>query len=189
MNDENDSGGFTVAGVTVNNFCEFFGLPKVKDVHNPPADIKAMMRNLTAEHLGLYYKHYKWDVVRCDELPPGVDLMICDIAVLQGPGKAGQFLRECLGGFPPGDSVTEDMTQAAQDYPDWDQLVSNLASLRRAHFLGIVQSKPSQKKWLKGWLNRNARVEAQCLELAPNEHERVAGAWTTITDVARAEAA
>lgn len=32
MNDENDSGGFTVAGVTVNNFCEFFGLPDRKSV-------------------------------------------------------------------------------------------------------------------------------------------------------------
>lgn len=184
MNDAADSGGFTIAGMTVGNYCEYYGLPKVADPHNPPEEIKASMRRMTEEHLGPYYKAHKWDDIRGDELPPGVDLAVADVCVLHGPGKGRQFFRRALGlGESMGKLSDDDIRAAWADTVNWDVLIEAIAAARRDHYERIIAAYPAKSKWRKGWFNRTARVTAECCALAPDR----GGDVGLLTDHGRAD--
>ena len=43
---------------------------------------------------------------------------------------------------------------AINNYKNQEQLFNKLWAKRKAHFEGIVSANPSQKVFLKGWLNR-----------------------------------
>lgn len=169
MNDPDDTGGFTVAGMTVRNFTSYYRLPNVSDVHNPPETIKQQMRALTEEHLGPYYKREKWDTCRCDELPPGIDFSVADVSTLHGFGRARQFYRRSLA---LGDSMKplldSEIDRVWKDDVDWDLVIHSIGQQRLNHYHNIVKNKPSQRKWLKGWTNRTQRITAQCCSMAPD---------------------
>lgn len=79
INDPSDPGGETNFGISKRAY--------------PDEDIK----NLTKDKVGaIYHKDY-WDKCRCSELPPGVDLVVFDIAVNQGADTAIRLLQLALG--------------------------------------------------------------------------------------------
>lgn len=171
LNDPNDSGGFTIAGVTVQNFTDFFKLPHVADPHNPPEELKAQMRAMTEAHLGPYYKHFKWDDIRGDQLPPGVDLAVADVCTLHGPGKARQFLRRALGLGESMAPLHDDVIHAVwADTVDWDHVIQSIAQSRLDHYLRIIAAHPGKAKFKKGWFNRTHDVTAKCCAMAPDRH-------------------
>jgi hypothetical protein len=107
VNDPEDPGGETKWGIA-------------KTFH-PDLDIK----NLTpAEAARIYYEEY-WEPSWCDMLPAPLSTVMFDTAVLCGPGRAKQFLRESKG-----------------------DVEAFLAARRRHH---VARSKP---KHIKGHLNR-----------------------------------
>lgn len=82
-----DPGGATNRGVTLATLSAWLGRPATK------AEVKA----LTVEAVTPIYRKNYWDVVRGDDLPPGVALMVFDLAVNSGPDRAARFLQEALG--------------------------------------------------------------------------------------------
>ncbi|MBE2218031.1 MAG: peptidoglycan-binding protein [Ignavibacteria bacterium] len=97
----------------------------------PKLDIK----NLTLEAAKEIYRKDYWDKCGCGELPPGIDLVVFDTAVNMGCSRAKGWLEQ-----------TEN--------------VNIYLSLRELKYGAIVDAKPSQKKFLKGWLNRIKKIKS-----------------------------
>lgn len=83
-----DPGGATMKGVTQAVYSAYrlrHGLP-VQSV-----------RNISDDELEAIYRRQYWDVVRGDDLPPGLDYAVFDFAVNSGPSRAAKFLQRILG--------------------------------------------------------------------------------------------
>lgn len=52
------------------------------------------------------------------------------------------------------DGIVGPKTLAAINSQDPKELFTKVYNARAAHFNAIVKNNPSQKKWLKGWMNR-----------------------------------
>lgn len=76
--DAQDSGGLTKWGISQRAY--------------PDLDI----RNLTREAAIQLYKTDYWDKCRCSELPHGLDLLVMDSAVNQGPAAAIRMLQRAV---------------------------------------------------------------------------------------------
>ena len=88
VDDPRDPGGRTNKGITQTTFnawCREQGLPQV-DVYT-----------ITNDEVASIYKYKFWDVVRGDDLPCGLDLVVFDGAVNSGPGQSGKWLQRALG--------------------------------------------------------------------------------------------
>ena len=79
VNDPKDPGGETNFGISKRSY--------------PRLDIG----RLTWADAKVIYKKDFWDAVRGDELPLGVDLVVCDPAIHSGPGFAIKLLQKALG--------------------------------------------------------------------------------------------
>lgn len=76
---------------------------------------------LTKKQAGEIYRADYWDACRCDDLPRGLDLVVFDAAVNQGPGFARRALQKAAGVTV--DGIIGPQTLAAAD-------VSNPAPIR-----------------------------------------------------------
>jgi lysozyme family protein len=75
VNDPHDRGGETHFGISKRRY--------------PMLDIAG----LTLDEARAIYKADYWQPLRCDELPDGIDLLVLDIGVLQGPRAAAKCLQ------------------------------------------------------------------------------------------------
>jgi lysozyme family protein len=55
------------------------------------------IRKLTVEQARDVFRHYFWRLLRCDELPVGLALLVFDAGINQGRGPAIVMLQEALG--------------------------------------------------------------------------------------------
>ncbi len=53
--------------------------------------------NMTIEKAMELYKEHFWDKCKCSALPIGIDLMVFDCAVNQGPGTSVKLMQRALG--------------------------------------------------------------------------------------------
>lgn len=72
-----DPGGATMKGVTLATFRRYV-----------PNATKDKLRNISDEMLARIYREGYWDIVKGDELPPGLDYALFDWAVNSGPRRA-----------------------------------------------------------------------------------------------------
>jgi lysozyme family protein len=93
-----------------------------------------------------------WLPPRCDLLRRQLDLVQFDTAVNMGVGRAVRFLQKSVGCAVDGDfgPATEDAAGAC----DLGTAIVKYCDEREAFYRQIVQRKPSQAKFLKGWMNR-----------------------------------
>jgi lysozyme family protein len=87
-NHPRDPGGATFQGVTQRVYNTYR-----RNKHRPTQDVRAMATFERDE----IYRHGYWDEVKGDALPSGVDLMLFDIAVNMGVGRAAQFAAKTEG--------------------------------------------------------------------------------------------
>ena len=87
VNHPKDPGGMTNLGVTKKTWEGYVG----------HVVSEAEMRALTPAKVEPLYKARYWNMVRCDELPAGVDYCVFDTCVNSGPHKAILFLQDALG--------------------------------------------------------------------------------------------
>ena len=87
VNHKKDPGGHTNKGVTLRTFRFWYGPDRtVQD-----------LKNITTQQVTRIYREGYWEKVRADELPLGLDLLLFDMAVNAGPGRAIKLLQAALG--------------------------------------------------------------------------------------------
>lgn len=140
-NDSVDAGGETKYGISKRAF--------------PKEDIK----NLTIDRAKAIYKQYYWNRCGCDDIKSyAIALQIFDIAINCGVGMAGKLVQRAINETSKvktkEDGVIGSRTIANINVSDVKTLNNNLVAKRIGYYYAIVSAKPTQKKFLRGWLNR-----------------------------------
>lgn len=135
VNDPTDMGGETKFGVAVNA--------------NPDIDIKQMTLQ---DAMMIYYQKY-WLVGSCDKMQYPLSVLHFDGCTNHGVGRAIKFLQQALGIDPQttnvGPRTTELMASA-----NVVEVCNKICDIRSDFYKAIVERKPAQVKFLKGWLRR-----------------------------------
>ena len=153
-----DPGGATKFGITRKTLSRVRGRPATIE------DVRALTR---AEAVAVYRGLY-WDAVRGDELPPGLDLAVFDLAVNSGPVRAVRMLQAVLG--IAADGIIGPVTLKAAWQADPTETIRRLTRARLG-FLGRLATWPV---FGRGWRRRVLAVEQGALRLAssPTPHSR-----------------
>ena len=133
VNDPFDSGGETKYGVSKNN--------------NPDIDVANITR-ADAEMIAYdrYYKKYG-----IDKLPDGIRGEVFQVGWACGPRVAIKQLQSVLN-VPKTGTVDTTTINAAQNYSA--NLRSQYLTVHRNYLINITKQKPSQQRFLRGWMNR-----------------------------------
>lgn len=116
----------------------------------PNQDVFLMQDNERDE---IYWEGYGAKV-RFNELPPGVDLVICDGAINSGPGQSVKWVQRALG--LAADGVLGNVTlQAIIDYPNHDDLIAKIIANREA----FLRALKTFWHFGKGWISRTTQLK------------------------------
>lgn len=111
------------------------------------------------------YEVQFWDRFKLDQEPSDkVALVIFDIAVNHGNGSASSMIQKALVeiGFNIAiDGKVGPKTLAALHSADEDKFIDQILDVRRRFYERLVERKPTQKRFLKGWLNRIANLKKE----------------------------
>ena len=151
--DPEDNGGRTSRGITQREYDAYRASRP-----NLPSDVWQAPQEAIEEIYDISYWQ-PW----CPQLPDGVDYVFFDVSVLHGPGKAAIWLQQALGVKADGHIGVITLARLKSAAPS--EVISAMTELRRAHFNGIVANKPTQRKFLKGWLARAERVGTDALKM------------------------
>lgn len=131
-------------------------------------DFPASVRNLTVPHARAIYERQYWQAAGCDFMPWPLSLAVFDMSVNSGPGASIRYLQRTINSALSTDAVRVDGGFGPQTKAGMDNAINAIGliafcmlflKLRRDFFHAIVKRSPSQKVFLKGWLNRVARLE------------------------------
>jgi lysozyme family protein len=145
-NHPDDPGGPTNYGITQRTLSHFRG----RFVHEEE------LRSLTpADAAPLYEKEY-WRECRCQELPDGVDLLVFDCAVNQGPDRAKRLLQRAV--TVAEDGILGPVTMKATSLQNRIALIDEIASRRAVHYASL------QRDFHLGWYRRLVAIHRHALE-------------------------
>lgn len=150
VNHPADPGGRTNLGVTQRVW---------ESWTNQPAD-EAVMRALTPELVAPLYRERYWNAVRADELPPGVDLAVFDVAVNSGTGRAGKLLQQAVGAAVDGSIGPR--TVALATAADPVVTIDRICDLR----LEFLRALPIWPTFGRGWSRRVEAVRSEAKSFA-----------------------
>lgn len=141
VNHPADPGGCTNRGITIATYRK----------HLNPKGTCADLRRLTWAQAADIYRDSYWAAVSADELPAGLDLLVFDMAVNAGPGRAARLLQRLVG-------VTEDgqigpVTLRAVQARTARELVNGYTEARLTYY----RSRRNFATFGRGW---SARAEA-----------------------------
>jgi uncharacterized protein (TIGR02594 family) len=145
-----DNGGATMRGVTQRVYEEYKGRPVTKDE----------LRNITDAEVRDIFKAGYWDVAKCDDFRPGVDLVVFDAAVNSGPSRSVKWLQMAIGASVDGVVGPETRWKASQIDPL--DVISKAIDIRMA-FLRSLDDWPH---FGRGWTNRVNDVRAEAVKMA-----------------------
>ena len=146
VNDPLDKGGATNMGITLDTW-KHVGYDKNNDKVINAIDIKLLDKRDFKAVLRKY-----WDKWRADEIK---NQSIADILVdwYWGSGKWGIIIPQRLMGLTQ-DGIVGPKTIAAINKADQKKLFETIFAARIKFLNDIVKNNPSQKRFIKGWLNR-----------------------------------
>jgi len=98
-----------------------------------------------------------WDKLHGDELPGGVDYAAFDFGVNAGTGQAAKFIQRAVGVTADGSIGPGTMGAVAKADPV--ALLASFTKQKKDFYNGIVERKPDQAKFLKGWMARVDHVQ------------------------------
>ena len=138
-----DKGGPTMQGITLNTFRKYYGANKTAE------DLK----KITDTQWYHIFKSGYWDKMRGDYiLSQSIANLVVDWAWGSGPVTAARKLQRYLKVAV--DGKIGPMTLAALNSRDKRTTFEDLWKLRKEHYEAIVRANPSQRVFLRGWLNR-----------------------------------
>lgn len=144
VNDPNDNGGATMVGITIGtyrSYCRYKGTktPTVQDLKNVPYKV---WRDIVYT---MYWNKWKADTI----VDQSVANMVVDWMWHSGASTIKKV--QALLGVTADGIVGPKTITALNNAKDINTKIYNA---RKAYFEAIVKRNPSQKKWLKGWMNR-----------------------------------
>jgi len=153
-NDKDDTGGPTMMGVTIGTFTAY---KRKKGLRAPSVqELKDLDYDTWVDILKPLY----WDKWKADQI---ANQSVADLLVdwYWGSGdNAIVFPQKILR--VTADGVVGPKTLAAvNDYTPQSELFDLIFKRREQFYYNIVKSRPSQKKWLNGWLNRLYEIKFQ----------------------------
>jgi lysozyme family protein len=122
------------------------------------------------------YRQNYWNLVRGDELPPGVDLAVFDFGVNSGCARAVKYLQRLVGVTP--DGALGALTLAAVRRHDPEDLVQRLMAERQR----FVRKIPHYWRFGKGWERRLDGVERACLAMLGHSPQAIAESIPALPD-------
>ena len=140
VNDPDDTGGETKFGIAKNA--------------NPGVNIKKLTWQ---QAKAIYYEKY-WIAGHSHKLPPNIAVLHFDGCINHGVARANRFLQLAAGTTPDGKvgpvTISKINTHRQID------VCKKICDLREDFYKQIVLAKPSQKKFLNGWLSRINSIRA-----------------------------
>ncbi len=148
-----DRGGATNFGITQKVLDRWNG-------NHPELAFPAGVKDLTPDQVKAIYRkdYWRWD----DLADPALAIKLFDIGVNCGPGTSAKLLQLAINVLVappiPVDGKIGPMTLAAANAQPPGELMRALCQVQQDYYRSIVEQKPDQAQFLKGWLNRAARV-------------------------------
>lgn len=164
-NHPNDKGGATNYGITRSDLARWLRRSVTVDE----------VKNMTYQTAADIYEAWYWKSINLDKITnQAIAIALFDMGVLRGIGwpiKQAQAI--CIAhGYDLGKSGADNdngpKTQAALNAIDTKEFIEAYEGICEAGFRSIVARNPSQKVFLKGWLNRSKRL----LTLVPKEFQQ-----------------
>ena len=152
VDDPDDGGGITNHGVTVAALCEY---RRVIGGFVPKTDEEAReaIKALSVEEaMEIYRRLYIEKPHFGDIKHPELRALVIDTGVLHGRHRAARWLQGVAG--VKADGWVGDITLGAVNGRLWRPIYLGLLARRYRGFADFVQSKPSQLKFLEGWVVR-----------------------------------
>lgn len=154
VDDPDDPGGRTSRGITQREYDAY------RHAHpGLPEDVWFAPQSAVADIYDMSYWQ-PWG----PRFPGGVDYVFFDVSVLSGPGRAARWLQETLGVSTDGHIGVITLTALQTARPK--DVIAKISDLRVANYNELVADNPKLKKYLKGWLARVDRVQADALAMA-----------------------
>jgi lysozyme family protein len=106
------------------------------------------------------YWHFYWLPVKANEFAYPLALALFDTGVNMGVGTAIKLLQRAINDLLPQpkwvavDGVLGEQTLKAAKTLDPRRLALQLCDRREERYQAIVRANPTQRKFLRGWLNR-----------------------------------
>jgi len=145
--DPADAGGATQMGITARTLAAWRGLPVTAQE----------VRNLSRDEAKEIYRAQYWNLMRCEDLPRGVDLAVFDFGVNAGPGTAVKALQRAIGTMP--DGAVGPFTLRAAQMTDARALIGAICQARLEFYRGLG----GFARFGKGWISRVEDVRRQAL--------------------------
>lgn len=142
-NDPDDRGGPTRYGITQRRY------DQDRDDRQLP---RRSVYYITRPEVDQIYAVYYWRPIWGQRLPPEVSACVMDFGVNSGPNRAIKYLQWILDLAQTGRMDETTIAAALKRNPD--TLAQTYNDRRRAFLRGIVIGRPSQKKFLRGWIRR-----------------------------------
>ena len=141
VDDPVDRGGATNFGVT----------QKTYDAYRIKKRLgKVSVRGITTEEVGSVYHVRYWLKGKCDALPWPASMAHFDSCVNHGPRNAAKLLQRAVGAVPDGKIGPRTLAAVVKT----SGLANTLLWGRVRYYLKIVKVRPSQIRFLRGWLLR-----------------------------------
>jgi type VI secretion system secreted protein VgrG len=163
VNDPDDRGGETNRGITIG------ALSKAKSQGLVPQTVTIKSLTTDLDSVKKIYEVNYYKAGKCDKMPHPLAYAHFDACVHHGLAGAGKLLQKMIVSF--GQKIAVDGAVGPKTLSALETLTSTkpVASLcaeynmkREERYRAIVRGKPSQAKFLKGWLNRLNSVRAFC---------------------------
>lgn len=146
-NDPIDRGGATNKGITQASYDSWL---TARDLPTRP------VREITDFEVHSIYRVRYWGACRCEDLPPPLDMVVCDAAVQHGVGRAVKWLQELVAAQVDG-ICGEKTLYAVKGYVlanGVTELIDTYMDHRAAFYAVIIARDPTQRRFKKGWANR-----------------------------------
>lgn len=143
VNDPIDKGGATNKGITIGTYRHFYGKDKTID------DLKAMTQAQWEKiFMAGYWQPFKATAIKSQ----GIANIVVDWAWASGATSAIRNVQKVLGVTI--DGIVGDETLTAINRTDSKELFERIKTARIDFVETIVKRSPSQKRFIKGWINR-----------------------------------
>lgn len=159
VDNPNDRGGPTKYGITIGTLSRYIGR----------AALRSEVENLSEDVARDIYERNYYIAPRIDRLPEQIQPFIFDCAVNHGPRQAIRFVQSVCNqaGYTPSLTVDGAMGPNTRKGAEWAEkemgniFLKALIEERRNFYYAIVEARPSQEIFLKGWLNRVNEFEKE----------------------------